>query len=181
MVTDTARVLPWAWQSRTLVAAGCCPKRTSGNLSPETPEPTRSVWAFNRKEKGPNPDPSFLPATSHSPPSPPRPALPFQFLEIPRSSTASCREPQNPENWNSLPETCCRRCRIGAAHASGTAHVPNAGSPVSRYTSFPPPSTTQLRHNTGRGKFPKPRENAPTVAYAFAPKSRGAQAGQVFV
>lgn len=47
--------------------------------------------------------------------------------------------------------------------------MPNAGSLVSRYTSFPPPSTTRLRHNTGRGKFRKPRENAPTVAYAFAP------------
>lgn len=31
--------------------------------------------------------------------------------------------------------------------------MPNAGSPVSRYTSFPPPSTTRFRHNTGRGKF----------------------------
>lgn len=47
--------------------------------------------------------------------------------------------------------------------------MPNAGGPVSRYPSFPPPSTTRLRHNTGRGKFPKPRENAPTVAYAVAP------------
>lgn len=36
----------------------------------------------------------------------------------------------------------------------------NAGSRVSRYTSFRPPSTARLRHNTGRGKFPKPRENA---------------------
>lgn len=49
----------------------------------------------------------------------------------------------------------------------------NAGSRVSRYTSFPPPSTTRFRHNTGRGKFPKPRENAPTVVYAFAPNLAG--------
>lgn len=90
----------------TVEGAGCYLERTSGNPSLETPEQTWSVWTFNRKEKGPNSDPSFLPATSLSPPSPPPPALPFQFLEIPRSSTASCREPQNPENWNSLPETC---------------------------------------------------------------------------
>ena len=79
------------------------PKVYLSDLNREASEQIWPVWAY-KKGAGLEPYPSFQPAAPLS--FPPLPALPFQFLEIPRSSTASCREPQNPENWNPQPETC---------------------------------------------------------------------------
>lgn len=99
--------------------------------------------------------------------------LPILALSIPRDSQSQHGLPQGAPKPGEL-ESAARNLLNAPQDWRGTrerhtAHVPNAGSLVSRYTSFPPPSTTQLRHNTGLGKFRKPRESAPTVAYAFAP------------
>lgn len=173
----------WRHRSPVLRAPGTAwhaarsPRRTSSRTSPEAPSRRGAAGgALNGQVQG-----LHLARPCPTCSTPCFSFRPFPFLEIPRSCMVSRREPQNPENWNRPPETCWTRCRTGAARARGIAHVPNAGSSVSRYTSSPPPSTTPLRHNTSRGKFPKPRENAPLCCLCFHTKSRGARAGQVFV
>lgn len=89
--------------------------------------------------------------------------LPLPALCFPRDSQLLPCLPQGATKPGKLDSTARNPLRSAAGlarRARATAHVRNAGSRVSRYTSFRPPSTARLRHNTGRGKFPKPRENA---------------------
>lgn len=106
------------------------------------------------------------------PPCSPPPPLPGPLLSKRFPSSCIACLPQgatkNPENWISPPET-----RSGAPQDWRGALAPlrmcaMRAAGVSRYTSSRAPSTARLRHNTGRGKFPKPRENA----LSYPPRGR---------
>lgn len=124
-----------------------------------------------------------LPSPTCEPPgSPPVPALCFPRDFPAPALPASRREPRKtrrtgptrPETRSGAPQDwrgALAPLRMCALRAAG----------VSRYTSLRAPSTQLgLRHNTGRGKFPKPRENAPAYPprgrLGVRPTSRGAGA-----
>lgn len=145
--------------------AACSPRGPSGRTSPEAPTRLGAAGgALNDQVQGLR---LAGPDTARSTSCFPSPAFPF--LEIPKACTVFRREPQNPENWNPSPETCQRRCRTGAARASGTAHVLHAGGPVSRYTPSPPLPLLGSDTTPAVGNFLNLARTRPPVAYAFAP------------
>lgn len=151
--------------------------------------------AGRRSSSGPSLSPAACPAPSEVQPRapplrylPPSP-LPLPALSFPRDSQLlrclpqGATKPGQPDS--AAPDPLPGAAGLARRRARATAHVRNAGSRVSRYTSLRPPSTARLRHNTGRGKFPKPRENAlppqhPRAA-GRAPQISLSGARQVFV
>lgn len=95
-------------QWRTQLAA----QSVSQRLKPGSLEQIWPVWAY--KERCRTRTLSVLPTCSalSSPPTPC--ALPFQFLEIPRSSTASCRGAPKPGKLESTARNLLKARRIGS-------------------------------------------------------------------
>lgn len=125
-----------------------------------------------------------LPYLRSSLPAPPNPPGFLLSKRFPASARPPAGSHKNPENRTRLPETrseaprgwrgALAPPRMRAVRAAAESHAT-------------PPSSARLRHNTGRGKFPKPRENAlpthlPTPGrLGVRPKSRRAGPRQVSV